>query len=219
MEIDPPATPEMQEPRLTHAVLKYYSDRADYEGAYKRLGDALFEGKALMTCEGNIRGTSTKEHIHCQGYTALSKNQLSVMIRQHLKEFQPESLQRPYSVRDKPVDAQGFQYMCKEYPPKVLYQRGFDDTEIESLAEKSKLLRAEKKHGLREHLKGLGLTHTMGIGPCYKEYSASAVIYYRDQGKFTPPNFRQLVQDSLYALAPHDKTWISNVLDYRPRYD
>lgn len=210
MEIDEP----METPTLRHIVARYYSDHAEASGAYKTLGDTLFEGnKSLIVCEGNIRGTTTKEHVHIQGYSRHSDNQLMIKLREILKPFQPESIIRGYSQKQGGVTETGFQYMCKEYPPKILYQQGILDSEIEALADASALLRAAKKAGLGDALKELHLDSSDGARPCYMRYVAAGIKYYQDQGKMVPPNFKHLVKDNLYKLDPTNEAWLYSVFE------
>jgi len=213
MEIDEadqmPATPT-----LRHFTVRFYSDHADATGAYSTLGRTLFgDNKALIVCEGNIRGTTTKEHCHVQGYSSLSENQLAVKAREILKPFVPTGISRPLAHKQGDVTELGFQYMCKEYPPKILYQSQICDDEIEALADASKLLRAEKKGALGQVLRALALDPGMGARPCYLAMLGVAIKYYNDQDKMPPPNLKLLVKSALYKLDSDNPSWLTTVFE------
>jgi len=206
MEID---DEPMEHATLRHCVVRFYSDLALETGVYKKLGQTLFEeNKALIVCEGNVRGASTHEHCHIQGYSRLSDNQFKVKAREILKPVTPSHMARPLSHKQGDVTELGFQYMCKEYPPKILYQNLIDDDEIEALADASKLLLATRKAGLGQALQALHLDARMGPAACFRGYMVTAIKYYLDQEKLTPPNLKHLVKNLLYKLAMDDPAWI-----------
>jgi hypothetical protein len=101
--------------------------------------------------------------------------------------------------------------MCKEYPPRILYQNQFAENEIEELADASKLLRAAKKAGLGDALKELRLDPGNGALPCYNVYIASAIKYYHDQGKSWPPNLKHMVKNELCKLDSQNPAWLVQV--------
>jgi len=200
-------------PTLRHFTVRFYSDHADATGAYSTLGRTLFgENKALIVCEGNIRGTTTKEHCHVQGYSSLSENQLAVKAREILKPFVPTGISRPLAHKQGDVTELGFQYMCKEYPPKILYQNQIGDDEIAALADASKLLRAEKKGALGQVLRALALDPKTGLRPCYMAYTTTAIKYYKEQDKMPPPNLKAMIKNYLYELDA-DPLWIMAVFE------
>jgi hypothetical protein len=202
----------MSEATLRHCVVRFYSDKADSDGLYKQLGRALFEdNKALIVCEGNVRGSTTHEHCHIQGYSRLSDNQFKVKARELLKPVTPPQMPRPLSHKQGDVTELGFQYMCKEYPPRILYQNHIDDDEIEALSDASKLLLATRKAGLGQALQELHLDPGMGPAACYNEYYYHGYKYYEAQDKLPPQNFKHMLKGLLYKLDNCNKAWICAV--------
>lgn len=107
----------------------------------------------------------------------------------------------PVKHSKKEINEKGFQYMCKEGPPAVLFQQGFLPGEIEELHKLSDQHVDQLKHGLKRKLHEIDIT---GLDPAetHRRYRKGAMDYYRHEGKMGPPNLQKLIVWAMVEKTP-----------------
>jgi hypothetical protein len=111
------------------------------------------DNKALVVAEK----LHVNAHIHFQGYTDLTeqsfRNKLGVLTKDHyMRRSLPGQPKYPVKCVKREADDMGFQYLCKEDPPNVLYKNHFTDEDIEELHEASDLYTETLKDDLKTRL-------------------------------------------------------------------
>jgi len=192
-------------------VIRYYSDLAEHDGAYEGLGELLFYGDYLIVQEGGTG--STAKHVHIQGETNLCVATYDKTFQDFNKKYpdkHAKSSARPTSHSRKGADAGGFQYMCKEDPPKVVAQRGFDAERLASLHTASVAHRDGLRKGLHRHLGTLQHDTSRGIQALYVDCIYESHKYYKAIDKKMPPNWKMQIKHFLACLVD-TREWVAAV--------
>lgn len=164
---------------------------------YEKICKAVYgENQCLCVAEK----LETNAHVHFQGLTNLGKERYDDLFAEYtqnhfIRRVKPGA--RPVRhVRSGNVDEVGFQYMCKESPPNVLYKNGFTEQDIEDMHQASEEHVEEVKSGMKRKLHEMEFTGTPEY--VHEEMQVAALKYFISENKFTPPNFQKQV---LYAMA------------------
>lgn len=165
-------------------------------------------------CLAVMEKATTNPHIHIQGLTDMSESyyneQFRLMTQSHWMRHNGEK-HNPVKHSHKDINEKGFQYMCKEGPPCVIYQQLFQPGEIEELHTLSEQHVDQIKHGLKRKLHEIDI-EGMDPSAVHAEYREKGLDYYLHEDKMPPPNFQKHV---LWAMAtknpqsPRRKRYVS----------
>lgn len=141
-------------------------------------------------------------HCHFQGITNLTVRQyddkFTELTSTHYLRKQKTNARPVRHERQGKVDETGFQYMCKEDPPKILSKNGFSDEDIQQLHEQSAEHVAELKCGLKRKI------HELSPGPdpeaLHEKCLDTASDYYEDVDKMPPPNLQKLILWAMHTM-------------------
>jgi len=151
-------------------------------------------------CLAVLEKATTNPHIHIQGLTDMSESYYNEKFRlatqEHWMRHNGEK-HNPVKHSKKDINEKGFQYMCKEGPPAVLFQQGFLPGEIEELHKLSDQHVDQLKHGLKRKLHEVDITD-MSPEQVHTEYRVQGIDYYLHEDKMPPPNFQKHI---LWAMA------------------
>lgn len=140
-------------------------------------------------------------HVHCQGITNLTQREydekFTDLTANHYLRKQKTNARPVRHERQGKVDETGFQYMCKEDPPKVLSKNGFSDEDIRALHEQSEEHVAELKCGLKRKLHEL--SPESSPQEMHLQYQEEGLAYYESIDKMPPPNYQKLVLWAMYT--------------------
>lgn len=164
---------------------------------YAEICKAVFgQNKCLAVMEK----ATTNPHVHIQGITDMSETyyneKFRLLTQSHWQRQTPEK-HNPVKHSKKEINEKGFQYMCKEGPPNVLFQQGFLPGEIEELHTLSDAHVDQLKHGLKRKLHEIDVAD-LEPSKVHAMYRQKGIEYYLHEDKMPPPNFQKHV---LWAMA------------------
>lgn len=127
--------PELEEPRFYHFKI-HYDQTWDYEDICKRF---FSQSHPYLCVLEHLNEPNT--HVHFQGMSIYAERTVKARLNRlaathHLRRLNPKC--RPSSMKARPPDVTGFQYMCKEVRPQyVLAMNMFTMEDLMELKEKS----------------------------------------------------------------------------------
>lgn len=147
---------------------------------------------------------TTNPHIHIQGLTDMSESyyneQFRLMTQSHWMRHNGEK-HNPVKHSHKDINEKGFQYMCKEGPPCVIYQQLFQPGEIDELHTLSEQHVEQIKHGLKRKLHEID-TISMEPAEIHRVYKKAAARYYLSEDKMPPPNVQKHIYWAMMKIDP-----------------
>ena len=175
---------------------------------YPAIAQELYGTNKALVCAEKM---DVNAHVHFQGYTDYAdttfRDRTTAATASHY--MRKDITKRPVRHVKRKLDETGFQYMCKEALPTILYKHQFTDADITEMHEASNEHVQELKEGLRNHLVELdSIKRLVPIEPgkCFKRAIVEAMLYYQAKGTMPPPNVRKLTIWALFPLRT-DEDW------------
>ena len=179
----------------------------DHTLDYGKIARAVYGTNKCLVVAEKIQ---TNAHVHFQGITDFSErvyvDKFSEATADHYMRKQKSTSRPIRHVRTGEINEQGFQYMCKESPPTVLYKQELTDEDIIALHEASEEHVDELKHGLKRKLHEID-TSSDSPSEVHAKYREHGLDYYIDQDKMPPPNFQKHILWAMASKKPPHHAW------------
>lgn len=192
-------------------MLRHFKVCYDSSLDYQRICEDVFDRE--LPALAVLEKVHSNAHVHIQGTTTLSDKAFDKALddwsESHFKR-RLKSGARPVKQTRGVVDKIGFQYMCKEASPTVLYKQHITDDEIAEMHHASDEHVVEMKNSLKRKLHELD--QELSPQALHRVYRLEGLAFYAADDKMPPPNFQKLVLWAMYTspgASPSLKEYVS----------
>lgn len=193
---------------LRHFVITF--DPAYREHRWEDICKAVFDDNKCLVVAEKLH---VNAHVHVQGYTKYGFSAFAQKIKTLTRDHWRLAVGGKRIVRHNKgeTDSFGFQYICKEAKPNILYMQQFTETDILRLHEDSVKRVNELKNTLKHHLHSIGEDWVLEADPekLHAIYRIAGFKFYADQGKMPPPNFQKQVLNAMGTKFPQHISYVS----------